>query len=246
MKVNKTTAWFEDWFNSPYYHILYKHRNTTEAKQFIDNLIEKLHIQQGSRILDLACGRGRHSVYLAQLGFDVTGADLSQKNIDFARQFEHETLSFKVHDMRHTLEHEGFDYLLNMFTSFGYFDDEEDNHATFKAIAQNLKPGGVAVIDFLNAEKTKRKLIENEEKEVSDILFQITREYVDGAIIKHINFNDGGTPYHYREKVQALSLNDFEKYSSFAGLELVNVYGGYTLQPFDPYDADRMIVVLKK
>lgn len=246
MRLNNTTTWFEEWFNSPYYHVLYKHRNTTEAKKFIDNLVAELDIKKGSRILDLACGRGRHSIYLAQLGFDVMGADLSVESIDYARQFEHDKLSFKVHDMRNTLEKEAFDYLFNMFTSFGYFDDEEDNHATFHAIAENLKPGGYAVIDFLNAEKTRRKLIEQEEKEVSGIRFYISREYMDGTIIKHIRFQDKGDSYHFKEKVQALTLNDFKKYSSFAGLQLVNVFGDYTLSPFDSYNADRMIVVLKK
>ena len=78
--------WFHDWFNSPYYHLLYRHRDEQEAAAFIERLIGHLQPPPGSRMLDVACGKGRHAVQLARHGFEVTGIDLSEESIAFAQQ----------------------------------------------------------------------------------------------------------------------------------------------------------------
>src|SRR5688500_2509825 len=114
--------WFSTWFDSPYYHILYNNRDEQEAEQFMDKLLAYLHPKPHEKVLDLACGKGRHSVYLNQKGFDVTGIDLSEQSIAYARQFENERLHFAVHDMREVYQPETFDFILNLFTSFGYFE----------------------------------------------------------------------------------------------------------------------------
>jgi SAM-dependent methyltransferase len=99
-------SWFEDWFNTPYYHILYKDRDYKEAENFISNLTKELKLPTHSSIIDLACGKGRHSVFLNQLGFEVLGVDLSEESILHNKQFENSAspkLEFKVHDMRNEL-----------------------------------------------------------------------------------------------------------------------------------------------
>ena len=92
-------SWYTSWFNSPYYHILYKDRDYSEAAVFMDNLTEALALPKTAHILDLACGRGRHSIYLAGLGYQVTGADLSPKNIEAAKLHERPGLRFVIHNM---------------------------------------------------------------------------------------------------------------------------------------------------
>src|SRR5436190_18774056 len=92
--------WFKDWFNSPYYHQLYFNRDEHEASAFINKLIDHLQPPVGSKMLDVACGKGRHSLQLATKGFDVTGIDLSEDSIREALQYESETLHFYQHDMR--------------------------------------------------------------------------------------------------------------------------------------------------
>src|ERR1700712_4842000 len=92
--------WFKDWFNSPYYHHLYFNRDEAEAAAFIDKLISYLNPAENARILDVACGKGRHSIHLAQKGFDVTGIDLSEDSIDEALKSETANLHFYRHDMR--------------------------------------------------------------------------------------------------------------------------------------------------
>ena len=112
--------WFEEWFDSPYYHLLYCNRSAEEAESFIKKLTQKLDLRKGAKVLDVACGKGRHSRTLASLGYDVTGIDLSANSIAFAKNFENAHLKFEVFDMRKTYAAQKFDYVFNLFSSFGY------------------------------------------------------------------------------------------------------------------------------
>ena len=114
-------VWYKEWFDSPYYHKLYFERDEKEAEAFIRKLVEHLKPAKGSRMLDIACGRGRHSRTLSSMGFDVTGIDLSPSSIEFAKKIETGKLEFFVHDMRLPFRANYYDYAFNFFTSFGYF-----------------------------------------------------------------------------------------------------------------------------
>src|SRR5262245_32659226 len=92
--------WYVDWFNSPYYHLLYNNRNDDEAVFFIDNLCNNLNLQPHARLWDIACGKGRHAIALNKKGYEVTGTDLSKNNIREALHNSNATLEFYVHDMR--------------------------------------------------------------------------------------------------------------------------------------------------
>ncbi|MCZ6900895.1 MAG: methyltransferase domain-containing protein, partial [Bacteroidetes bacterium] len=98
--ANIKKEWFGEWFDSPYYHILYKHRDHEEARAFIDRLNIFFQWATSDKILDLACGKGRHSIYLNKQGLDVVGLDLSAENVKAAKTHENSRLHFYVHDMR--------------------------------------------------------------------------------------------------------------------------------------------------
>lgn len=238
--------WFSTWFDSPYYHILYNNRDLLEAHQFMDRLLAYLHPKPHARILDLACGQGRHSIYINQKGFDVTGIDLSAKSIAYARQFASGRLHFDVHDMRQVYKPAHFDFILNLFTSFGYFNNETENVVALAATVKSLKPGGKLVIDFMNTDKVISNLVAMEEKEVQGINFRITRGVENGFVVKTIRFADGEREYQFEERVRALREEDFRAYFSMVRLRLVEVFGDYTLNPFGREESDRMIFVLKK
>src|SRR5687768_8719546 len=104
-------SWFESWFDAPYYHIFYQHRNEREVEHFLDNLLGILKPNPASSMLDLGCGRGRHSVYLNEKGFQVTGVDLSEQSFKYCMQIENEMLSFFLHDMRKIFRRNDFDYV---------------------------------------------------------------------------------------------------------------------------------------
>lgn len=134
--------WFESWFDTPYYHLLYSNRDYTEAENFITKLTADLQLPPNSKIIDLACGKGRHSVFLNKLGYNVLGLDLSRQSIEFDKQFENQTLVFDVHDMRNSINADPMDAVFNLFTSFGYFDHESDDRKVFHSVYNALKPGG--------------------------------------------------------------------------------------------------------
>ncbi len=236
--------WYASWFNTPYYHILYKDRNHREAAFFMNALINHLSLKKEDSILDLACGKGRHSKYLSKLGFNVTGVDLSQESIDYAKQYENAKLHFEVHDMCLPYPQQ-FDAVFNLFTSFGYFENEMDNLRTIKAIKAELKQTGHGVIDFLNVELTIKNLVPSETKKIGGITFHIEKYVEKGHIIKNIRFTDEGEDYAYSEKVRALTLEDFKTYLKETDLKLVNTFGDYQLNDFDKNTSERLILIFK-
>jgi len=236
--------WYSSWFDTPYYHILYKDRNYREAQVFMDNLTHYLNLPEKAKVLDLACGKGRHSIYLNQLGYDVLGADLSENSIAEASKNSNETLHFKVHDMREPFE-EKFDAIFNLFTSFGYFESDDDNLTTLKAIKESLSEYGFAVIDFMNVANVLENLVPEEVKTVDEIDFHIKRYLEDGHILKEIDFEDQGRKYHFTEKVKALTLKDFQDLMDEAGIFLLDIFGDYKLKKFHKTESERLIMIFK-
>ncbi|OMP30840.1 bifunctional 2-polyprenyl-6-hydroxyphenol methylase/3-demethylubiquinol 3-O-methyltransferase UbiG [Mangrovimonas sp. DI 80] len=239
-----TTQWYASWFDTPFYHILYKDRNHHEAQRFMDNLTKYLNLSDDSKILDLACGRGRHSRYLNSLGYDVTGIDLSENSIAHAKKYETETLRFKVHDMCTPYEEE-FDAVLNLFTSFGYFDEDASNLATINAIKNNLNTYGLGVIDFMNSDYVISNLVPEETKTMEGIDFHLKRYVEDGYIYKDISFTHEGHDYNFQERVKAFSLEDFEALFEEAGVYLLDVFGDYNLRKFYKGSSERLIMIFK-
>jgi SAM-dependent methyltransferase len=244
---DKSKEWFTTWFNSPYYHILYKNRDEVEARQFIDRLLNFLAPPAQARVLDLACGKGRYSRYLAEKGFWVTGLDIADDSIQFARQFETERLSFFTHDMRVSYRINYFDYIFNFFTSFGYFETEKDHQSTLNHISEGLRKGGTFVLDFFNSQKVIDQLVPYETKTIDDIQFHIYKS-VDSAgyILKRIEFTHQDRTHSYTERVRAFRLSDFEHLFSRAGLTISHTFGDYQLGAFDPIHSDRLITVAQK
>lgn len=243
-QVTTSNNWFTSWFDTPYYHILYKDRDYNEAQSFMDNLTHYLNLPEEATILDLACGKGRHSIYLNQLGYRVTGADLSKNSIATASQFNNDTLHFVEHDMRESFE-EKFDAVFNLFTSFGYFENDKDNLKTLIAIKDSLSEYGFGVIDFMNADFVLQNLVPEEVKTVEGIEFHIKRYIKDNHIFKDIQFEDKGTTHFYTEKVKVLRLTDFEVLMEEAGIYLLDVFGDYKLRKFHKNESERLIMIFK-
>lgn len=242
----KSKEWFESWFDTTYYHSLYKNRDESEAKQFISKLVSFLNPKSGTKVLDLACGKGRHSITLNELGMNVLGVDLSQNSILNAKKFENETLKFDVHDMRASIENHSFEIIFNLFTSFGYFDDYSDNEKVIQAIHSMLSHNGKLVIDFMNSEKVIQNLVSEETKIEDGITFNISRNYDGNHIFKNIKFEDHDNKFHFTERVQALKYNDFEKLLLNAGFEIDHSFGDFNLNTFHPQSSDRLIIIATK
>lgn len=240
-------AWYESWFDSPYYHILYSNRDEQEARAFIDKLLVHLQPPLSSAVLDLACGKGRYSRYLAEQGFaDVVGLDLSEKSIRYAREYEHTRLSFFTHDMRLPYRTNYFDYIFSFFTSFGYFDQEKDDLRTLRSVATGLRPSGTFVLDFFNAQYVIDRLTGREEKTINGIHFHIFKQISGDRITKSIDFAHGDRHFHFQEKVRLYFSEDFDRLFAQAGLTIVERFGDYQLHPFHPKNSPRLILVARR
>ena len=242
--MQKEKEWFEHWFDTPFYHILYDYRNDDEARHFMTNLVDHLKLAKDNKILDLPCGKGRHAVFLHEKGFNTTGADLSENSITYAKQFEKEGLNFDIHDMRNPLNG-NYDAIFNLFTSFGYFNQETTNIKVLKNFKNGLLPGGHIVVDFLNLEKVVQQLIPEQRITKQGIDFVIRKRVSENFIIKEIEVNQNQEVHHYMEKVQALDLDKMQYFAKAAGLEIQEIFGDYGLNPFDNDNSDRLILILK-
>ena len=240
--------WFKDWFNSPYYHLLYFNRDEKEAAAFIDKLINYLKPPAHACMLDVACGRGRHSIHLAEKRFDVTGIDLSEDSIAEALHHESDHLHFYRHDMRLPFWINYFDYAFNFFTSFGYFNTRRENDNAIRTIAGSLKSNGYFVMDYLNVHYAEDHLVHQFDKEIDGINFFITKWFDETHFYKKIAVEDDALeePLLYTEKVAKFSLGDFTEMFAYQGLQIQEVFGDYNFAPYDVKKSPRLIMIAKK
>lgn len=238
-------AWYQSWFNTSYYHALYNNRDESEAEAFIARLMQKLPLPEGANILDLPCGKGRHSLSLYKLGYRVTGADLSPANIAYCLKTHPPAIRFVEHDMRKPIGVRLFDAVLNLFTSFGYFTQEFENERVVCSAANALKPGGYLVLDYLNIHRALLNLVAEETQLRNDLRFTIKRGLKDGKLVKSIVVEDKGEIHSYTEEIRLLSMADFERYFEAAGLVITGVYGDYLLHDFMPEESPRLIFITR-
>ena len=241
-------ACYKDWFNSPFYHNLYFERDENEAAAFILKLIDHLKPRPDSYMLDVACGRGRHSRILAEKGFFVTGIDISFDSIAFAKKFENENLEFYQHDMRLPFRVNYFDYAFNFFTSFGYFKTRREHDDAIRTIANGLKSNGVFVIDYLNVHYSEDQLIRNDEKMINGTAYEIHRWHDETHFYKKIFIHDPLLlhPIEFTEKVSKFSFGDFNDMLSYHGLQVQEIFGDYQLGNYDVRTKPRLIIIAKK
>ena len=238
-------TWFKDWFNSPYYHKLYAHRDTNEAANFIDKLIKHLEPKKGAKMLDVACGKGRHSMQLAASGFDVTGIDLSKESIAFALENKSENLHFYEHDMRLPFWINYFEIAFNFFTSFGYFKTQREHDNAIRTIASSLRPGGIFVMDFLNVEFSAHHTVAESMQIIGASHYHISKWFDDTHFYKKIIVEDISLakPLQYTEKVSKFTLQDFEKMFAKQGLKIKEVFGDYDFNIYNPDTSQRLIMI---
>ena len=237
-------SWFANWFDSKYYHILYKNRDEKEAILFINRLIDYLNPKKNIKIIDIGCGKGRHATHLNKLGFDVTGIDLSKNSISKTKS--RDKLNFYVHDMRKTYLKNYFDIATNLLTSFGYFKSEKENQDVINSMSENLKQEGLLIIDFINMKNAITNLIPSERKEINNIKFQIKKYTKSNYLIKDIIVEEKKERFNFQEKIKILTLEDFYKMSEIAGLKIINIFGNYQFDLFDKNKSERLILICKK
>ncbi len=237
--------WFEKWFNTPYYHLLYNNRTHTEADLFIAKLMQHLKLKAQSRVWDLACGKGRHSIALNKLGYNVVGTDLSEESILEASKFENNDLQFYRFDMRSPFRTNYFDAVLNLFTSCGYFDNINDDIKVFKSVSTALKPNGIFVFDYLNRDWVINNLQTQHEIVKDDVKFVINKRIEKNRVIKNIRVIDANATSEYSECVKLYALDEMIKIAEKASLKMEAVFGDYELGSYNE-KSGRMIIIFRK
>jgi SAM-dependent methyltransferase len=244
-------SWFEEWFDSPLYELLYAYRNEEEARRLADLIEEKIPPGDFSNIIDVGCGRGRHSIALAERGYHVTGFDLSPTAIDKARRIAGErdlsNVRFVVQDMRQPLD-DMFDAAFNLFTTFGYFLEDSENERVLKSVNSMLKPKGLFLIDYLNATKVESELVPESEGSHDGIDYSIRKEIKNGCVYKNIRFSGEkiGSEKEYNERVKLYGREWFEESLKRAEYNVKDIWGNYDGDPFNESTSPRLIVVAQK
>jgi SAM-dependent methyltransferase len=239
-------SWFEDWFNSPYYHILYANRSEEEAELFIKAIVEFLNLSKGEKVIDIACGKGRHAKTMAKLGLDVTGIDLSPNSIVEANLCACANLKFDVWDMRKTYMAKTYDVVFNLFSSFGYFSDDSEDLACIHAFAENLKPGGLLVFDYLNTEWAVKNMKHREIIQRNELQFHIEKKLENGFIKKKVDFLVNGENYSFEEQLKVINEYKIKTMLQQSGFIVQHTFGDYHLAPFESSRSPRLIIVAKK
>ncbi len=241
--------WYKDWFDTEEYLIVYRNRNEKEAGRLVDLILNNIKIKSGSKVLDLACGTGRHSIFFAKKGYDVTAIDLSKNLLSIARQAASEEnlkIDFIRSDVRHFTLTNDFALAINLFTSFGYFENDADNFLIIKNAFEHLIPDGYFVIDFLNRNFVESNLVPETNVEYRDRFISQQRKIENDRVIKQIRVRKNGNERIYHESVKLYSRDELSGFISSAGFRIQNSFGDYSGNNFDLNTSPRIIIIARK
>lgn len=240
------TAWYKESFGKDYL-LVYKHRDMQGAYEEVKRMAAWLNLPEKAKILDLCCGMGRHSLALTEFGYRVTGIDLSKYLLAEAQRIDPEgTVRWMEGDMRDIGFAQEFDAVVNLFTSFGYFERDEENAKVFAGIYRALLPGGKYIIDYLNPTYIKRNLVPFSTRDEEGVTIEQSRSIEDGFVRKRIVMKEvGKSDRTYLEQVKLYERPQFSRMLEDAGLDVDRVYGNYDGSLYDE-DSPRMIFVGSK
>lgn len=230
--------------------VMFSPRRLAMAPEEVDRVIALLNLKPGAHVLDLCCGIGRHSLELARRGFVVTGVDRTEYYLDIARKATQKTgvsIELVQEDMRVFERPDSFDAAINLFTSFGYFEDPEDDRRVVANVYRSLKPGGSFLIDVMGKEVLASVFRERDWREEDGNIILEERKVSDnwGRIENRwILFKDGKR-YENRLSLRLYSATELKALMKSCGFSAVSVYGDFTGTPYD-HNARRLVAVAHK
>lgn len=242
----KLKDWYKNWFGNDYL-TLYAHRNEDEANDLIDLIHSYIKVSPHAKILDLCCGQGRHALILAKLGYSVYGMDLSRALLQEAnnRKDKHHRAYFIQADMRYLPTLSSFHLLLNLFTSFGYFESDQENLAVFLEFYNALERGGNFVFDYLNPNHVIQNLVPYEHEELNTMKIDIERQIHGNRVQKKICLKKEKNESTFYESVKMYQPGEIFTMLKQAGLSVLHVFGDYHGSDFNQ-ESPRLLVIGEK
>ncbi len=242
--MTNQTEWYKDWFASDYYQLVYKHRDNNDAKRFLELILSKIELTKDSIILDAACGAGRHLKYLQEVGYkNLNGFDLSLPLLKNAK--DNKVKNVINSDIRTVFYKCKFDLILNIFTSFGYFEDDRDNFLFFNNAKEFLRPEGILVFDYFNTNYLVKNLVLESNSKIDDIAINEKRRIEKERVEKTIILKTNEMQINFKESVKLYSpeflINRFQE----IGYKVCGIYGSYNGADFDINLSDRIILFLE-
>ncbi|WP_252313313.1 bifunctional 2-polyprenyl-6-hydroxyphenol methylase/3-demethylubiquinol 3-O-methyltransferase UbiG [Sinobaca sp. H24] len=239
-------AWFEEHFQEDYLKV-YDHRDETKAAGELQSLMSYMPMEKGMKAVDLCCGNGRHARWLGRKGIDVTGIDLSpallKKAIDLTNDLP---VQYRRADIRTVDIKQEFEAAFNVFTSFGYFLEDEENELVFQKASDALLPGGWFLFDYLNPSYVRENLIAHDETEKDGMIVIQERHAGRDYVEKKITIKEDGAERRYVERVKLYEEEQLRRMLERYQLEPVHFFGDYNAAAYDYSRSPRQIFICRK
>jgi len=243
------SEWFKDWFNTPEYLNVYQHRNENDAEGHVKLILENVEIESGAKILDMACGAGRHAIILARKGFDVTAVDLSENLLSIARQSalnENLKINYVQSDIRKFESNVKFNLVINLFTSFGYFEKDEENFSVLKKAYDLLEVNRFFVLDFFNSEFLMKNIVEFSEEILNEAEIHQYRKIKDNRVTKKIVITKNSEITQFEESVRMFTKDELVNAIQNIGFDIYKTFGDFLGNKFEQFTSPRLIMICKK
>jgi 2-polyprenyl-3-methyl-5-hydroxy-6-metoxy-1,4-benzoquinol methylase len=241
--------WYEEWFNTKEYLEVYKNRDDVEAETLAELILANVKMETDAKILDMAAGAGRHAINFARRGFNVTAVDLSKNLIKVAKKnasvYDFD-IDFVHSDIRKFETSDKFDLVLNLFTSIGYFDNDEENFELLRKAYNLLSPGGCFVLDYFNRNYLEGNLIPSSVETINDALVNQNRSIKGDRVIKEIIIKKNDDTKKYFESVRMFSLNELQTELENTGFKIISIFGDLDGKPFVLETSPRVIIIASK
>ena len=241
--------WYQQWFASEEYLDVYRHRNDEDSERIINLILSNIDLASNAKILDAACGAGRHSINFAEKGYNVRGFDLSETLLKIAQKEAEEKnldIEFSLADKRFFKIDEKFDLIVSLFTSFGYFYSVDENFAFPRNAFHMLSENGYYVLDYLNKVFLEENLVKFSHRIIHNKEIKESREISEGRVVKRIEIRKNGEKKEFFESVKLYSFGDIENEFSRIGFKVFKVFGDYSGEIFDQSKSERCIIIFKK